>query len=156
MPPRSSFVSRVIAGALLSVSAMASVARTTGRTAPVISASFAPVCQAGAVQGHPSQSKGAPSPALIAQQIRPTAAATDRTLLDEVGHLTQVVPPPQFAGWTAELRREGLAPERRARLHLWAGEYELGQNEQPKRAIWHFQRAEQLTGATQPPRPGHL
>src|SRR5713101_8438190 len=74
------------------------------------------------------------------------SAVGERTLLDEVGRLGGRIPEAQAAGWKNELRRGHLAAGRAAGLHLWVGEYELAQNQQPERAIWHFRQARRLSG----------
>lgn len=67
------------------------------------------------------------------------------TLLDEVGRLAGTLPDEQVAAWKNELKKTRLAPRRAALLHLWIGEWELAGHEEPKKADWHFRRAQQLT-----------
>ena len=46
----------------------------------------------------------------------------------------------------AALRRCLGTPHQSAWLHVWVGEYELGANEQPVRALWHFRQAQKSCG----------
>lgn len=78
--------------------------------------------------------------------VRSGAAYTNRevpTLLDETGALAQPVSPVEAAGWQAELKRE-RKPARKARLHVWLGEYELAGRQEPVRAQAHFAAAKAL------------
>ncbi len=73
------------------------------------------------------------------------ARRSSRTLLDEVGRLQQPVLTAEVTSWKQELKTAHPAAERRAWLHLWLGEWELAQNEQPRQADWHFRQAQHLT-----------
>jgi len=87
-----------------------------------------------------------PPPAFRAPAPAPTAGApatrfASPTLLDEVGHLARPVDAAQVSGWKQELRSSRPASARAATLHLWLGEWELAQNEQPETALRHFHEA---------------
>ena len=78
-------------------------------------------------------------------QDRPQAQAAPLTLLDEVGRLRQPVPAAEVAGWKREIKTTHPAADRAAHLHIWLGEWELANNEQPVQARWHFRQARLLT-----------
>ena len=66
------------------------------------------------------------------------------TLLDETGHLAQNPGIGQMQAWKQELNDTHPGPLRAAQLHLWVGEWELAQNEQPGKALWHFRCVQKL------------
>ena len=70
-----------------------------------------------------------------------------QTLLDEVGRLSHSVSLVEVASWKQEVKSARPAAERAAWLHLWLGEWELAQNEQPEQACWHFRMAQHLTSS---------
>jgi len=55
------------------------------------------------------------------------------------------VPSEEVSAWKQELKTTHPTAERGAWLHLWLGEWELAQNEQPAHAAWHFRQAQHLT-----------
>ncbi len=72
------------------------------------------------------------------------------TLLNEVGKLPQPIPVATVAAWKQELHTARPAPQRAALLHLWLGEWELAQNEQPHFASPHLRVAQHLAGPRSP------
>jgi hypothetical protein len=75
------------------------------------------------------------------------------SLLDEAGHFLGHIPVAQYEAWKKDARkktRELTDPRRAALLHLWLGEYELGVNEEPVKAGWHFRKASLLTRQDDP------
>ena len=69
--------------------------------------------------------------------------APTQTLLDEAGRPLSRIPDVQALSWRAELAGQP-APRRAALLHLWLGEWQLGQNQQPETARTHFRQAQHL------------
>lgn len=63
------------------------------------------------------------------------------TLLTPAGTLARSLPEYQLKRWHREIALTQVAPERKAVLHLWLGEYELGNNREAKKARTHFDRA---------------
>ena len=72
-------------------------------------------------------------------------SVSSQTLLDEVGHLQHSHSPAEIAAWKQALKAAYPSAERAAWLHVWLGEWELAQNQQPERAAWHFRQAQRLT-----------
>jgi len=66
------------------------------------------------------------------------------SLLDENGRLVHPVAPVQIDAWKKEIKSTKLHAERSAALHLWLGEWQLAQNEQPHTALMHFEQVEKL------------
>ena len=64
------------------------------------------------------------------------------TLLDEAGRLVQPVSLAQARQWRQALHADNLTTTQRSGLHLWLGEWELAQNQQPERALAHFRLAQ--------------
>ncbi len=87
----------------------------------------------------PSVGAAAPTP------VPNTTAAAPSTRLDEVGRMLPPVPSEEVSAWKQELKTTHPTAERGAWLHLWLGEWELAQNEQPAHAAWHFRQAQHLT-----------
>ena len=71
---------------------------------------------------------------------RPKYSLSPETLLDEVGRPAHSLPSAQAHAWRQELKAPGLTRKRAAELHLWLGEWELAQNQQPERARLHFRQ----------------
>jgi len=86
--------------------------------------------------------------AALASAAMPGAAAhpASPTLLNTVGKLFQPVPVATAAAWKQELHFAHPAASRAALLHLWLGEWETAQNEQPQRASFHLRAAQHLAG----------
>ena len=87
----------------------------------------------------------------------PRAAAlhlSSATLLDEVGRLQRPVPAGEVAAWrralSGNLNRSKGQAKGTALLHVHAGEYALGHDQQPEQARRHFKQALALTGAKDP------
>jgi hypothetical protein len=101
--------------------------------------------------GVPRMDLSAPTPTV--QIAGPRAAApksSAETLLNEVGELSAPLPAGQAEGWKQELKQGKAIADRTALLHLWIGEWELAERDEPVKAGWHFRRAMQLAGVKQP------
>jgi len=72
------------------------------------------------------------------------------TLLDEVGHSLYPTSASSAKAWKQELAGGHLSKSRRVLLHLWLGEWELSQQEQPRLANEHFRTAQHLTSIREP------
>ena len=116
-----------------------------------------------AKKAEPAHKKPAPlSPALLMHPRTPREEllardawknykpAVSLSLWDEVGYLPKPVPATQVTAWVGELSKTASSREHRATVHLWLGEVALAQNQQPVRALAHFQQAQQLSKPTQP------
>ncbi|MES2462005.1 MAG: RHS repeat-associated core domain-containing protein [Armatimonadota bacterium] len=85
-----------------------------------------------------------------APRLQKVPDSSNRSLLDEVGHLAESVSGTQIAAWKAELHA-GKAPGlQAARLHLRLGEWELAGHEEPGAALYHFRTAAHLAPVTSP------
>jgi hypothetical protein len=144
-------LSRLLVGLLLGIAALASLASPFPRSmrmSPQIQPAAPPLLPrklpsaylaGGSARGEGEMSGGAglPLPAI-------------GTLLNEVGKLAQTVPEGQFVNWKQTLRSPRPANGAAVWLHLRVGEYELAHNEQPERARWHFQQAQQHAQVSTP------
>ena len=72
------------------------------------------------------------------------------TLLDDLGHLARPVTAAEALTWKTELKTTSPAQARAAQLHLWLGEWELAQNQQPERARWRFRVVQATTTKNDP------
>lgn len=61
-----------------------------------------------------------------------------------MGRLQHSHPAAEIAAWKREIKTTHPTAERAAWLHLWLGEWELAQNQQPERDMWHFRQAQRL------------
>lgn len=64
------------------------------------------------------------------------------SLLDEVGRLAHPIPDSDILKWKRELNAARTSSRRTALLHLWLGEIELAQHQEPETAIEHFRMAQ--------------
>src|SRR5579871_552254 len=110
----------------------------------------------------PPPAKPTPPPASLRQNLKPLTpdqvarlnahrapTAPPLTLLDEVGRLRQPGSTQQVEAWKQQLHAGAVQGEAAAKLHIWLGEWELAQNEQPEIALWHFGQASHLSRPSQ-------
>ena len=91
------------------------------------------------------------APLSPAQAMKAAVRASRLTLLDEVGRLASPIDADKAAAWKQTLRSSHtLTPAQSALLHLHVGEVELGQEEQPALALWHFEQAQPLLRRNDP------
>jgi RHS repeat-associated protein len=86
----------------------------------------------------------APAPVFWATPVstKPTTPLT-QTRLDEVGRSQSRITTAEALTWKTELATHP-APKRAALLHIWLGEWQLGQNQEPATAQSHFRQAQRL------------
>lgn len=94
-------------------------------------------------QGHPTETVARWRP-IEGHLTTVSDGAEGSTLLDEVGELKKHLASSEVASWRNELHRSPVKGTRAAWLHLWLGEYELAQRQEPLRALYHFRRPQQL------------
>ncbi len=98
------------------------------------------------------------APALVPASVAATPASSrpalppplSVTLLNEVGKLPRPIPAATVTAWKQELHTARPAARRAALLHLWLGEWELAQNEQPHSSSPHLRAAQHLAGLHSP------
>jgi len=132
------------AGSGIAIAATPQRDKATGKTA------YHPFPHAPAFAAPPSPFHAAPAVLRSAPVWNLTQAASiaprrpavpSESLLDEVGRPAHGLPYAQAMAWGREIKAPGLTSKRAAELHLWLGEWELAQNQQPERARRHFRQA---------------
>ncbi len=132
------------AGSGIAIAATPQRDKATGKTA------YHPFPHAPAFAAPPSPFHAAPAVLRSAPVWNLTQAASiaprrpavpSESLLDEVGRSAHGLPYAQAMAWGREIKAPGLTSKRAAELHLWLGEWELAQNQQPERARRHFRQA---------------
>ena len=87
-----------------------------------------------------------PKPSPIASQSAakqlPYAKVNAKSLLDEAGNMSFTVPASKIAEWKQSLSAGKSAVSLAPVYHLWLGECELSQEQNPQSALWHFAQVE--------------